>query len=594
MLPSEEIKSKIDLVDYISQQVKLIPSGKSFRGVCPFHKEKTPSFFVAPDKQIWHCFGCHKGGDIFKFVMEREHVEFIDALRILAEKAGVTLRKEDPQLKTLKNRVYDVLQESLNFYRDNLNKNKFVLDYALGRGLTPETIKKFQLGYAPAGWHNLYLHLRSLDFNDFELEQAGLILKSTNVTTAERLGYYDRFRNRLMFPIFDHNGMVAGFSGRIMPSAQNSVETTEAKYINTPDTLAYSKGRILYGFQETKEAIRESGSAVLVEGNLDFLMGYQNGIKNIAAVSGTALGEEQLTLLKRMCNSLILDFDMDAAGEMATDRSIALALSKGFEIKVLKLPDGKDLADYFQANPGGLEELRKNVQGVMDYYFARAFASNPTALPEKKKAVSYLLPRIKLLGNVLEKTAWVEKLSALVKVEQKMLLEEMQKTPALNESFASAVVQGAASESLFFRSRWEVLAENGVALVLKFPNLARHLRGTESFFPYQYRNCVKAMEGQEHELWEKLLKEQDENLFNYLYLLADFEMALLATDEEKLVEQELLLMLGQLKKEKVKNDLWDLALAVKESEQAGNSSRAEALLRQVQEKTEELAKLEQR
>lgn len=602
MAPWEEIKAKINLVDYVSQYVKLVPSGKSFKGLCPFHKEKTPSFFVSPEKQIWHCFGCHRGGDLFKFVMEQERLEFVDALRLLADKAGIVLKREDPQLTTLRSRLYEALKMSAQFFCHQFAQNRQALNYMLSRGLEVETLNLFQIGYAPASWHTLYLYLRQLGFSDLELEQAGLVIKS--VDSKNKLGYYDRFRNRIMFPIFDQTGRVVGFSGRILPflgqgredsfsqTTERSPRLEEAKYINTPETLVYSKSKFLYGLYITQEEIKNQQKVFLVEGNIDVLMGWQNGLKNIVAVSGTALTENQLSLLKRFCHTLILGFDMDTAGEMATDRSIALASQHGFTIKIVQIPEGKDLADYFQAYPHSADKLLAHSQEIMQYYFSLAFQKEPKTVEEKKKVVQYLLPRIKSLLNVVEQNVWLEQLATKIGVASKMLLEEMERVSPLTEIRFADEKDTSVAESLFFRSRWERLAERILAFVLRFPDQVQQIKGNEAYFPYRFQEYARLLSSSLEIAPEKLEEEFGQEFVGYLYLLAEHELSFLSFDDPSFIKQELQSLILALKKEKIRNDLREIAIGIQEAEIAANHERVAQLSELFSQKTKEFAELE--
>ena len=273
---SEEIKNKLDIVEVIGQYVKLQKAGANYRGLCPFHKEKTPSFFVSPPRQIWHCFGCSLGGDIFSFIMKIENVEFKEALKILAQKAGVELVYENPQVRSQKQRIIDVNKGASEFFEQNLWKEKVVIDYLLKRGLGEETIKEFHLGWASDEWNELSSFLIKKGFKSNEILASGLaISKDTDI--------YDRFRSRIMFPIEDSSGNIVGFTGRIFQS-KASLKTIRdiekiGKYINSPQTLIFDKSKVLYGLSKSKDYLRSEGNTLLVEGQTDFLAAWQSGIK---------------------------------------------------------------------------------------------------------------------------------------------------------------------------------------------------------------------------------------------------------------------------------------------------------------------------
>lgn len=636
--PLEEIKNRIDLVNYLRPYVaNLAPSGKSLKGLCPFHKEKTPSFFISPDKQVWYCFGCQKGGDLMKFVMEIERMEFSEALRFLADKAGVVLERQDPKLLTLKNKVIEVLKQTDRFYRFQLTKNKQAQDYLSDRGLKPETINFFGVGFAPQGWQNLFNYLKKLGFGDNEIEQAGMIIKraysaSSKEANSKAQSYYDRFRSRIMFPIFDVTNRVIGFSGRVLPfdsvyldktqdkqgkpqqeqveEALTSPEATagQAKYINTPETIVYQKGKVLYGFSQTQNEIRAKEQAILVEGNLDVLMGWQEGLKNIVAVSGTGLTEFQLRNLSRFCKSLVLSFDMDKAGEQATDRSIGLASQMGFDISVLSLPtgqaglpagqsplggapEGKDMADFAQMFSDKVAGLLEQTKNVMQYYFDKVFSVEARdSVDQKKKALAYLLPRIKFLRNPVEQNDWLTKLSSRIKVPEKMIFEEFAKTKSLLEVNQDADEnQATVGSAIFIKSRQERLAEKILGLAVRFPELAPDLKEFSGFFPYRLKELALFLSQPERQT-EETSQTMEPDTLNYLYLLGDYETSLLP--EKFSPQREFEKSLLELKKVSMKSKIADIAMAMKEADQMGNKERSEMLVKEINATLLELGEFE--
>ena len=326
--PIQGIKDRLDIVDFIRSYVTLLPAGKNFKAPCPFHKEKTPSFIVSPERQTWHCFGaCSEGGDVFKFLMKYENLEFYEALKVLAEKAGVELKQISPAEQRQFGILYDINNAAKDFFRKELWKSRESLDYFKKRGLQKETVEEFELGLAPDKFDALTVYLTKADYNVVDIERAGLNFKN------DRGSYIDRFRGRLMFPIHNHFGKVVGFSGRIFPQLETE-KMDVGKYVNSPETTIFNKSRILYGFHKTKNHIKEQQSAVLVEGQMDFLMLYQDGIKNAVATSGTALTIDHLRVLRRFADQLVLSFDSDEAGIKAAERSIDLAHSFDFNTKI--------------------------------------------------------------------------------------------------------------------------------------------------------------------------------------------------------------------------------------------------------------------
>jgi len=429
----EEIKSRLNIVDVVSSYIKLEKAGVNYRARCPFHNEKTPSFFVSPARQTWHCFGgCNEGGDIFKFVMKIEGIDFPDALKVLAQRAGVQLKTQDKEwekTKTERQTMLNICESACKFYEAQLKKSKTgeeVKEYLLKRGLKEETINSWRLGYAPATWQGLSDFLIGQGYNKEDIVKAGLASKKD----SQRI--FDRFRGRIMFPICDLNSQVIGFTGRIFGSNDD-----EAKYLNVPNTLLYDKSRVLYGMDKAKMEIRQKDFCVLVEGNVDCIMSHQTGIINCIAVSGTALTPIHLGIIKRYSSNLVLAFDMDLAGNNATKKGIDMALKNGFNVKVMGMVEEKDPADIvlFEGEEKW-RELINNAKPINEFYFNLAFKGrNVDSLEDKKKIVSDLLPIFKKIGNNIEQSYWIESLSHKLKIKEEDIRKEMEKIDIEKESF---------------------------------------------------------------------------------------------------------------------------------------------------------------
>jgi DNA primase len=357
----DQVKAKLNIVEVVGSYVKLEKAGINYKGRCPFHHEKTPSFFVSPARQSYHCFGCNQGGDLISFVEAIEGLDFLGALRVLAERAGVPMGPVVKSEGDERSRLFTLLDQAKNYYGQILVKTPTALSYLKKRGVLPATIKNFELGYAGDDWHGLYRFLKGQQFRDQEIEAAGLIIPSTRGMSGP--GYYDRFRQRIMFPLRDGAGRVVGFSGRIFPD-----DAKAAKYINSPQTKLYDKSQILYGYDVAKLAIRERDGAVLVEGQLDLLMSHQAGVKNTVAVSGTALTEKHLELIRRLTNNIVMAFDGDSAGIQASRRAVELCLSLDLEAKIAALPTGVDPAELILQDPAAWEQAIKNAKQVIDFY----------------------------------------------------------------------------------------------------------------------------------------------------------------------------------------------------------------------------------
>jgi len=420
----EEIKSRLNIVDVLGEYIRLERAGANYRANCPFHNEKSPSFMVSEDKQIWHCFGCQKGGDIFGFVMEIEGLEFRDALKLLAEKAGIELKKTNPKEAEQKSRVLDILELATKFYQAHLLQTaggKKIVDYLHERGINDESIREFRLGYAPNSWNKTMQFLVKNGFAQAEIAKAGLSVESQK-NQADK--YYDRFRDRIMFPISDTNSKVVGYSARVAPGGDES----QAKYVNTPETEVYHKSKILYGINRAKSEIRQQGSVLLVEGNMDVIAAHQAGLRNTVAVSGTAMTQEHLNIIKRYTNNIKMCFDMDSAGELATKKSIKLCFEKETNVQVVQLPSGKDAADLAKNDPEVLRESVNQARSAMEYFFDKTFAKHDKGRVEDKKIITEeLLEMIKYLNNDVEKSHWLKKLATELNIEDSILTDMLKK-----------------------------------------------------------------------------------------------------------------------------------------------------------------------
>ena len=412
----QQIKDKLDIVDVISGYLKLTKAGINYKARCPFHNEKTPSFFVTPERQIWHCFGCAKGGDMFGFVQDIEGVEFVEALRILAQRAGVKLEYSSSNfaVKDDKAVLYEICETESRFFEKQLNNSsagKRALEYLKNRGLTEETMKEFRLGFAPSEWESLSVFLRDCGYKDADIADAGLAIKREGAS-----GIYDRFRSRIIFPISDPNGQIVGFTGRVFEGDEK-----EAKYINTPQTAIYDKGRILYGLHKAKTEIRREDKCVMVEGNMDALMSYQAGVKNVVATSGTALTPGHLRIIQRFTTNLGLCFDTDQAGAMATRRGIGLVLANGMNVRVVEIGDKecKDPADYIKKYGAGWSDVVLKAKPVIEFYFDKAKAGfDPNSAESKKSVISTLAPFIKRLTSHVERSHWISQLAFFLRVKE--------------------------------------------------------------------------------------------------------------------------------------------------------------------------------
>lgn len=416
---TDEIKARINIVEFIGTYVRLEKSGQHYKACCPFHQERSPSFMVNEEKNMWHCFGCGKGGDVFAFVMEIEGLEFREALKMLADRAGVELPqyKGEEKNKETKDRIFDLLELATKFYEKQLwegtGKTKMLV-YLKNRGLSDESIKKFRLGYAPDGWRHVHDFLLDRGFRADELEQAGLVLKKEGSS-----GHYDRFRDRIMFPILDILGRVIGYSARVAPGGDES----QAKYINTPETPVYHKSRALYGLYLAKQAMKQTGMTVIVEGNMDVIAMHQAGVENTVAVSGTALTDEQLSLMKRYGSGVKLFFDMDGAGQKAARKSAELALEKEISVSIIAIPSGKDAADMGKESPETLRESVAQSQPAPKYFLETILARYDRGSSDgKRKIVDEYTEFLMAVKNPIERAHWIKELSREIEMEEKLVI----------------------------------------------------------------------------------------------------------------------------------------------------------------------------
>jgi len=401
----DQIKSKLGVVDVIESYLKLQKAGANLKACCPFHHEKTPSFFVSPSRESWYCFGCNKGGDIFNFVQDMEGIEFYEALKILADKAGVQLEPVSGKIISEKTILNSLMDEAVRFYQVELKKNQKVIDYLKSRGVEGETAKEFKIGFAPDGWQNLITQLKKGNYTEAQMETAGLVIKS-NKTQA---GYYDRFRERIMFPLSSSAGQVIGFSGRIFGEDDG---TKGGKYINTPQTILYDKSRVLYGFDKAKTDIRKEDLCILVEGNIDVIMSHQAGFKNTVGVCGTALTEEHLKMIKRLTDNLVMAFDKDDAGLRASQRGVGMALAYGLDVKVADILIGtKDPADVVKNSPEDWKKAINNAKPFVQFYLDALSEKYNDSMRLERAIKVELYPYILKIPSETEKDHWIRKIS---------------------------------------------------------------------------------------------------------------------------------------------------------------------------------------
>lgn len=377
MQNTDIIKDKLNIVDVVGSYVKLEKAGKTYKGKSPFTNEKTPSFFVSPEKGFFYCFSSGKGGDMFTFIQEIERVDFRESLKILAEKAGITLEqtKENLQELTRTQLQYRILDDATKWYEIHLRKNPSVVEHLLSRGLTKETMVKYRLGFALDSWRDMYEYLKSRKYSDADIEAVGLSIKKDGG------GYYDRFRSRIMFPLFDGRGRVVGFSGRIFGE---ETEKSGAKYVNSPEGPVFNKSKVLYGYHFAKSMMSKEDACILVEGQFDVLMAQQSGYIHTVAISGTGLTDDHITMIKRFTDTILLALDSDKAGIKATRRSVLAAYKHGMSVQVVIMPEGMDPADTIVKSKAQWDVCVADAKDYLDY---RLELANRAELSFEKKKV---------------------------------------------------------------------------------------------------------------------------------------------------------------------------------------------------------------
>jgi DNA primase len=404
----EEIKDRIDIIDLISEYVNLKKAGQNWKGLCPFHTEKTPSFTVSPAKQIYHCFGCGSGGDIFTFLVKYENLTFPEALNILARKAGVTLKssRRSPEKKGEKEILLNAHKEALYFFRQNLSRNPKALEYLKKRGIGEDYQKKFSLGYAPKSWNALLTYLTRKGYKPDAIKSAGLAAQGSK-------GFYDAFRDRIIFPIYDLKSDAVAFGGR-------SIDGSEPKYLNSPETPIFNKRKVLYGLSMAKDHIKDAGYALFMEGYLDVIMTHMHGFSNAVAPLGTALTGEHGKLIKRFAEDIIIVFDSDRAGRAAAKKAAGILLESGLHVKILSFPENEDPDSFLRKN--GREAFQSMLEkplSIIDFFMLQK--------GDKRLIAREALETISRVPDKILQGIYIKTLAERLNVEERYVREEFQR-----------------------------------------------------------------------------------------------------------------------------------------------------------------------
>ncbi|OIP24482.1 DNA primase [bacterium CG2_30_37_16] len=560
----QEIKNRIDIVDFVSGYITVKKAGRNFKANCPFHQEKTPSFMVSPEKQIWHCFGCNSGGDVITFLMQIEGLSFSEAIEALAGRANVVLNKDkiSPEKKGRKTNLYKINELACQIFEKLMYETtwgKEALSYYEKRGLTKATIKRFRLGVSPSGSNFLSGLLVKKGYTSEALKEAGIAkIDSGRVT--------DIFKNRLMFPILDISGKVIGFTARVF-------DKQLPKYINSAQSPIYNKSNVLYGLFEAKNSIREKGFAVVVEGNMDVLACFNGGIENVVASSGTAFTESQLNLLNRFTQNLKFAFDSDDAGVIATERGVEMALVHGFDVDIISLPFGKDPADILKKDKEAFSKAIENSQSAIKFY--EEFGQKKYDIKSargKKEYAKFILKKVTLLRDPVEKSHWVKEIAKNLDVDASTLKSMIGKESAVTGEKSTMPIVGR-----------NLIEENLLGLTLKHPKflsfVLNNLREDDLTADYQeiflslltFKKKKFTVKSYAVEFPEKKDK------INSLILQSEYNYGEIT--EEK-AGDEILFSLKRLKDLSKKQKTTELVAAIKDAEEKDDKKLKKELLKE--------------
>jgi DNA primase len=596
----EEVKSRINIADLIGEYIRLTRAGSNHRALCPFHNEKSPSFMVSEEKGIWHCFGCGKGGDALTFVMEMEGLGFREALEQLAQKAGVKLEKfkrssGEIEKESIKPKLYSVLELATKWYEKNLWEGKGkekVLAYLHDRGIQDESIKKFRLGYAPDGWRNILDFLQKKGFDIKDISKTGLLVEKNNEgeipATKYPLpttNYYDRFRERIMFPIFDVVGRVVGYSARVAPGGDEK----NAKYINTPQTEIYDKSKVLYGLNFAKAEIKKADESILVEGNLDVVASHQAGFGNAIAVSGTALTQDQVKIIKRYSENVKMSFDMDEAGQAAARRSVKTCLENDLNVKIIQLSSEKDAAEAIKRDVSIWKKAVVEAENVVNYFFQEAFSRYNAKDPAgKKKIATELLNVIKDIASPVEQSHWISELAQKLSTSEEILFDVLKKAKEKDrgQNQSEKKWTGALNKE-------EALEKKIVGILVNFSKTCQRKLGKVNFEDFQgekEREIVRIIkelgEGYDREkinsaiLDYELRKFSDEAAFEAEVQFG--EDSAIKNNSPTDPGDELKICLARLKQKNIKRKIAEISEEIKLAEKSGDKAAVKRLIDEFQ------------
>ncbi len=599
--PVEKIKERLTIEDVVSSYLKLERAGKNLKARCPFHNEKTPSFYVSPDRKSFYCFGCGAKGDIFSFVEQFEGLDFMGALKLLADRAGVPLVFEKTETKSEKERLYSIMEEATEFFEKGLNIHVGAQEYVKKRGIASETVKNFRIGFVPAEWRLLHTHLRNKKYTDIEIEKAGLTKRPEAGTGSNQSAVqktpYDRFRGRIIFPIMDSSGRVIAFSGRILVDDEKS-----AKYLNSPDTILYNKSTVLYGIDKAKQDIRAKNYTILVEGQMDLVLSHQAGIRNTVAVSGTALSDtlttvkndheenskqsiiNNLGIVRRLSPNIILAFDSDTAGRKAAMRSAGIALSLGMDVKIADLPEGKDPADLVLANPEEWKNVLRKAKPVVEFQIDGVMREALAKKLDGRKVPALI--REKVLPFIISVAGSMERAHFIKLVHEKTGLSE----ESVREDIRSMELKNLQSGEVDNRARQQESRDGIVppnVQVNRLDMISRKLFGLLAYLDQKsdtgidiegIRASIKRIAGDER--YQNIIKEL-EPFKHELTLMAEVEFG--DKDLQRHANDLLLNFEGDILKDELSRVIMELAKAENKKKADELAKRCDTLAKRIDE-----------
>ena len=583
-----EVKSKVDIVEVISGYLPLKKAGRNFAGLCPFHSEKTPSFMISPERQVFKCFGCGEAGDVFTFLEKIEGWDFREALEELAERVGIKLKSFMPtEASRTKEKLISINTLSAKFYAHLLNKHPVGQkgrEYLRSRGIKNSFWEKFNLGFAPAGWETVLQFLTKRGYSLADIAMAGLIISRDN-----RQGYYDRFRNRIIFPLKDGRGTILGFSARLLTDSAK-----EAKYINSPQTPIFDKSSLLFGMDLGRGAIHEKNQALLVEGEFDVISSYQAGITNAVASKGTALTERQVALLSRTCENVALCFDTDLAGDAAARRGIELLDLAGVNVKVVRLSKYKDPDEFCKKDPAGFKKAIGNAQNIYNYFIESALSRyDPQTAEGQKKIGREILPILAKISDDLVRAHYIDKLAKGLDLDVNLVAQAVEKkTSEIYQEAPSSLSQNKSAIGLeeYFLALY--ISRDDIISPVDIPVLPVDFENKQAAHFWKWaRDIIKSSRRrQSGQNFKKLLTNLPKELSGFVDTLYLVSVSPAFSEKERWV-QELVKVAKRIKQKSLKRQLSAIAHQLKIAQEKNLNRELTSLTKKFDKLTENLEKM---